>query len=176
MYFVVAIPVLLLLLLLLDSRRKYRSLFPGQCNTTRYDANPPNAHAICTCTRAHIHAQGGGSEANPGIVQIATRDLFRLIQEKTDRMFLMRVSYLEIYQEEIRDLLNLANTNMQVRCVLCLWLVSIDRASQLQVVKEKTSVLERGNWRILRVRAYNCLFRWLDGTNCANRLVEEKAS
>ncbi|CBJ28848.1 kinesin family-like protein [Ectocarpus siliculosus] len=59
--------------------------------------------------------QGGGSEANPGIVQIATRDLFRLIQEKTDRMFLMRVSYLEIYQEEIRDLLNPENTNMQVR-------------------------------------------------------------
>ncbi|CAN0483509.1 unnamed protein product, partial [Ectocarpus sp. 12 AP-2014] len=57
----------------------------------------------------------GGSEANPGIVQIATRDLFRLIQEKTDRMFLMRVSYLEIYQEEIRDLLNPENTNMQVR-------------------------------------------------------------
>ena len=47
-------------------------------------------------------------------MQIATRDLFRLIQEKTDRMFLMRVSYLEIYQEEIRDLLNLENTNMQV--------------------------------------------------------------
>ena len=58
--------------------------------------------------------QGGGSEATPGIVQIATQDLFRLIQEKTDRMFLMRVSYLEIYQEEIRDLLNPENTNMQV--------------------------------------------------------------
>ncbi len=59
--------------------------------------------------------QGGGSESTPGIVQIATQDLFRLIQEKTDRMFLMRVSYLEIYQEEIRDLLNPENTNMQVR-------------------------------------------------------------
>lgn len=46
-------------------------------------------------------------------MQIATQDLFRLIQEKTDRMFLMRVSYLEIYQEEIRDLLNPENTNMQ---------------------------------------------------------------
>lgn len=52
-------------------------------------------------------------------MQIATQDLFRLIQEKTERMFLMRVSYLEIYQEEIRDLLNPENTNMQVRlCVL----------------------------------------------------------
>lgn len=58
--------------------------------------------------------QGGGSESTPGIVQIATQELFRLIQEKTDRMFLMRVSYLEIYQEEIRDLLNPENTNMQV--------------------------------------------------------------
>lgn len=62
--------------------------------------------------------QGGGSESTPGIVQIATQDLFRLIQEKTDRMFLMRVSYLEIYQEDIRDLLNPENTNMQV-CGSC---------------------------------------------------------
>lgn len=52
-------------------------------------------------------------------MQIATQDLFRLIQEKTDRMFLMRVSYLEIYQEEIRDLLNPENTNMQASgCVV----------------------------------------------------------
>lgn len=73
--------------------------------------------------RAHISVgrgfcrsfpQGGGSESTPGIVQIATQDLFHLIQEKTDRMFLMRVSYLEIYQEDIRDLLNPENTNMQV--------------------------------------------------------------
>lgn len=63
--------------------------------------------------------QGGGSGSTPGIVQIATQDLFRLIQEKTDRMFLMRVSYLEIYQEEIRDLLNPDNTNMQARVSVC---------------------------------------------------------
>lgn len=96
----------------------------------RYDANPPNDHTHFALARArNTHAQGGGSEANPGIVQIATRDLFRLIQEKTDRMFLMRVSYLEIYQEDIRDLLNPENTNMQV-CVLCLSLVCIDRTRQ----------------------------------------------
>lgn len=52
-------------------------------------------------------------------MQIATQDLFRLIQDKTDRMFLMRVSFLEIYQEEIRDLLNPENTNMQVCVYVC---------------------------------------------------------
>lgn len=55
-------------------------------------------------------------------MQIATQDLFRFIQEKTDRMFLMRVSYLEIYQEEIRDLLKPENTNMQV-CVFVLYVL-----------------------------------------------------
>ena len=51
--------------------------------------------------------QGDGENTKtPGIVQMAARDLFDLMGESQNRVFLMRVSYLEIYQEEIRDLLN----------------------------------------------------------------------
>lgn len=51
--------------------------------------------------------QGDGENTKtPGIVQMAARDVFDLMGESQNRVFLMRVSYLEIYQEEIRDLLN----------------------------------------------------------------------
>ncbi|CAM9487970.1 unnamed protein product, partial [Sphacelaria rigidula] len=50
--------------------------------------------------------QGGDNTYDsPGIVQMATRDLFSRMEETRDRVFLMRASYLEIYQEDIRDLL-----------------------------------------------------------------------
>lgn len=55
--------------------------------------------------------QGDGENTEtPGIVQMAARDLFDLMGEAPNRVFLMRVSYLEIYQEEIRDLLNPEST------------------------------------------------------------------
>lgn len=53
-------------------------------------------------------------DASPGIVQMAARDLFNLMDATRDRVFLMRVSYLEIYQEEIRDLLNPDVAKLQV--------------------------------------------------------------
>ncbi|CAM9530118.1 unnamed protein product, partial [Laminaria digitata] len=60
--------------------------------------------------------QGDGENTKtPGIVQMAARDLFDLMGESQNRVFLMRVSYLEIYQEEIRDLLNPSPQRLQVR-------------------------------------------------------------
>lgn len=59
--------------------------------------------------------QGGDNNQTPGIVQMAARDLFNRMSESPDRVFLMRVSYLEIYQEEIKDLLNPESPKLQVR-------------------------------------------------------------
>lgn len=59
--------------------------------------------------------QGGGTEDSPGIVQMAARDLFNLMDATPDRVFLMRVSYLEIYQEDIKDLLRPDIAKLQVR-------------------------------------------------------------
>ncbi|KAH7461905.1 Centromere-associated protein E [Phytophthora ramorum] len=42
----------------------------------------------------------------PGILQLAVEDIFSYIESCADRDFLLRVSFLEIYNEVVRDLLN----------------------------------------------------------------------
>lgn len=41
----------------------------------------------------------------PGIIHMAARDIFQHIEKETERNFLVRVSFIEIYNEEVRDLL-----------------------------------------------------------------------
>ncbi|PNS18970.1 Kinesin-like protein tea2 [Sphaceloma murrayae] len=47
-----------------------------------------------------------GTAASPGIIPLAITDIFSYIREHADREFLLRVSYLEIYNEKIFDLLS----------------------------------------------------------------------
>ncbi|KAF9285957.1 hypothetical protein BGZ68_003347 [Mortierella alpina] len=47
-----------------------------------------------------------GTEKQPGITPRAVEDVFKYIRENSEREFLLRVSYLEIYNESIRDLLS----------------------------------------------------------------------
>ncbi|GJJ72579.1 centromeric protein E [Entomortierella parvispora] len=47
-----------------------------------------------------------GTEDQPGITPRAVEDVFKYIRQNSDREFLLRVSYLEIYNESIRDLLS----------------------------------------------------------------------
>lgn len=56
-----------------------------------------------------------GIEAEPGIIPRAVRDAFRLIAEQPEREFLVRISYMELYNEEIGDLLSPENANLAVR-------------------------------------------------------------
>ncbi|KDO26617.1 hypothetical protein SPRG_08021 [Saprolegnia parasitica CBS 223.65] len=46
-----------------------------------------------------------GEAAEPGILPLAVQHIFQYIADSTDRDFLIRVSYVEIYNEVIRDLL-----------------------------------------------------------------------
>jgi centromeric protein E len=50
-----------------------------------------------------------------GLVHMATNDIFAQIRKVPDRLFLVRVSFLEIYNEEVRDLLGSSNQNLQIR-------------------------------------------------------------
>lgn len=43
---------------------------------------------------------------NPGVIHMAASDIFQTIADTPDRDFLLRVSFIEIYNEEVRDLLN----------------------------------------------------------------------
>eukprot|EP00501_MAST-03F_sp_TOSAG23-6_P001805 GSMAST32.ASY1.ANO1.1883.1 assembled CDS len=51
-----------------------------------------------------------GTHDCPGIIPLATMDIFSLIHEEPDREFLLRVSMCEVYNEEVRDLLNPNNS------------------------------------------------------------------
>ncbi|XP_022661942.1 uncharacterized protein LOC111250659 isoform X2 [Varroa destructor] len=47
-----------------------------------------------------------GNDADPGIIKRAIAYIFERIHKDADREFMIRISYLEIYNEQIRDLLN----------------------------------------------------------------------
>ncbi|KAL6983031.1 Kinesin-like protein KIN-7N [Sarracenia purpurea var. burkii] len=55
-----------------------------------------------------------GSENDPGIIHRAVKDIFTKIQMTNDREFLIRVSYMEIYNEEINDLFAVENQKLQI--------------------------------------------------------------
>ncbi|QHO53445.1 kinesin-like protein KIN-7O isoform X4 [Arachis hypogaea] len=55
-----------------------------------------------------------GSKTEPGVIPQAVHDLFRMIQKDIDREFLLRMSYLEIYNEDINDLLAPEHRKLQI--------------------------------------------------------------
>ncbi|KAF9579272.1 hypothetical protein BGW38_004531 [Lunasporangiospora selenospora] len=55
-----------------------------------------------------------GNEQQPGITPRAIEDIFKYIRENPDREFLLRVSYLEIYNESIRDLLSPESNDLRI--------------------------------------------------------------
>ncbi|KAM0070064.1 putative plus-end-directed kinesin ATPase [Helianthus debilis subsp. tardiflorus] len=55
-----------------------------------------------------------GSSVEPGVIPLAVHDLFDMIQQEIDREFLLRMSYMEIYNEEINDLLAPEHRKLQI--------------------------------------------------------------
>ncbi|MBA0765178.1 hypothetical protein Gotri_014427 [Gossypium trilobum] len=55
-----------------------------------------------------------GSSNDPGIIHRAVNDIFQKINMISDREFLIRVSYMEIYNEEINDLFAVENQKLQI--------------------------------------------------------------
>ncbi|XVF36945.1 hypothetical protein REPUB_Repub19eG0102500 [Reevesia pubescens] len=56
-----------------------------------------------------------GEQKLPGIIPLAVKDVFATIQETPGREFLLRVSYLEIYNGVINDLLDSTGQNLRIR-------------------------------------------------------------
>ncbi|XP_047989242.1 centromere-associated protein E-like [Leguminivora glycinivorella] len=56
-----------------------------------------------------------GTETSPGIIQLAVMNLFHQIKCIPDRDFLVRVSFIEIYNETLKDLLNCENDKVKIR-------------------------------------------------------------
>ncbi|OMP05888.1 hypothetical protein COLO4_08473 [Corchorus olitorius] len=55
-----------------------------------------------------------GSATEPGVIPLAVHDLFDILQRDVDREFLLRMSYMEIYNEEINDLLAPEHRKLQI--------------------------------------------------------------
>lgn len=54
-----------------------------------------------------------GSSSDPGIISMAIRDIFNRIAE-SDKNYVVKASYLEIYNENIKDLLSPGNENLKI--------------------------------------------------------------
>ena len=55
-----------------------------------------------------------GCPQSPGIIPQAVSQIFQKIKNTPGREFLLRISYLEIYNEIIKDLLNKENVNLKI--------------------------------------------------------------
>ncbi|XP_053663647.1 uncharacterized protein LOC128712800 [Anopheles marshallii] len=55
-----------------------------------------------------------GNEREPGVVPLTASEIFEQIKKIKERQFLIRVGFIEIYNEKIHDLLNTANTNLKI--------------------------------------------------------------
>jgi centromeric protein E len=56
-----------------------------------------------------------GNQDDPGMIPRAVQAIFEYINNTTDRDFLIQVSYMEIYNEVIHDLLNATGESLNVR-------------------------------------------------------------
>jgi len=57
----------------------------------------------------------GNRKTNPGIVPLSTNSVFGYIQQSCNREFLLRCSYIELYNECVNDLLNPNNINLSIQ-------------------------------------------------------------
>jgi centromeric protein E len=56
-----------------------------------------------------------GTKTSPGVIPLAIEEVFLVIERTVAREFLLRVSYLEIYNEHIIDLLSPATNTTQIK-------------------------------------------------------------
>jgi len=56
-----------------------------------------------------------GTPQEPGLIPLSVTEIFNYIAKNHDREFLLRVSYMEIYNETITDLLNTKSGKLQMR-------------------------------------------------------------
>ncbi|XP_029129741.1 kinesin-like protein KIN-7O isoform X2 [Cajanus cajan] len=108
------------------SKFEFDQIFSDNCDTARvYQARTKDiVEAAVRGFNGTVFAYGQtnsgktytmrGSKAEPGVIPLAVHDLFRIIQQDVDREFLLRMSYMEIYNEEINDLLAPEHRKLQI--------------------------------------------------------------
>ncbi|CAH2018840.1 unnamed protein product [Acanthoscelides obtectus] len=56
-----------------------------------------------------------GNETDPGLFQLVSNQLFQHVADQVDKRYLIRCSYIEIYNEKINDLLDKSNQGLTIR-------------------------------------------------------------
>ena len=56
-----------------------------------------------------------GDESSPGLLYLASKDIFDYVNRTSSREFILRASYVEIYKEEVKDLLDPSTPTLRIR-------------------------------------------------------------
>ena len=56
-----------------------------------------------------------GKKSSPGLIPLTIKELFDTIQTHQNREYLLKVSYLEVYNEMVNDLLDPSKVNLEIR-------------------------------------------------------------
>ena len=123
-------------------------------NTTK-----PSIEAVLDGYNATVFAYGAtgcgktytisGTRENPGIIFLAVQELFAKVEDQTEKDIGIQVSYLEIYNETIRDLLNIETSPRRLTLleneskeIIVSNLTKVDASN----VEEVMDVIVRGNY------------------------------
>ena len=63
----------------------------------------------------HCHTIRNGGNSQPGIIPLAIYQCFEQVNDFPDREFLLRVSYFEVYNEQIKDLLSTSPVPIKIQ-------------------------------------------------------------
>ena len=56
-----------------------------------------------------------GDENTPGLLYLASKDIFSYMANTPEREFILRGSYVELYKEEVKDLLDPSTPTLRIR-------------------------------------------------------------
>jgi len=90
-----------------------------------------------------------GNQNSPGVMVLSLDDLFRLIKTRTDLKFSVSMSYVEIYNEHIRDLLTGVNESLDLRQhpLHGITIAGVKSVEGLRNGEEVFELLQQGNCR-----------------------------
>jgi centromeric protein E len=105
----------------IDTHHVYEEIASGIVNSVVRGLNGTIFAYGQTSSGKTYTMQGSGSieegsvSGGGGIVHMAARDIFNHIKHSSDRVYLVRASFVEIYNEEVRDLLSAHTNVLQIR-------------------------------------------------------------
>ncbi|KZT43759.1 kinesin-domain-containing protein [Sistotremastrum suecicum HHB10207 ss-3] len=134
---------------------RFDEVLTGSENKPVYNATAKShVHAAMDGYNAVIFAYGQtasgktftltGDETQPGIIPRAMKDVFTHIRRTPTREYLLRCSYLEIYNEQIHDLLSASGQPVQLQGIGDNVIISPLREEVVTSLKGVRAVMERG--------------------------------